>query len=100
LFAIYKVIIFLLIFLLSFEALLEGCKFCATLAACKALLLDSYCRVDLILSGGVPYCLEINTLPGMTDTSLLPLAARTAGISFPELCSAIIKSSLDRHVLY
>ena len=70
------------------------------LAACKALLLDSYCRVDLILSGGVPYCLEINTLPGMTDTSLLPLAAREDGISFSELCSTIIKSSLDRHVLY
>lgn len=67
-------------------------------AAAKALLVDSYCRVDLILSGGVPYCLEINTLPGMTKTSLLPLAARTAGISFPELCSIIAESSFKKRI--
>lgn len=60
------------------------------LAAKDALLVDSYCRVDIILSNGVPYCLEINTLPGMTATSLLPLAAKTAGISFPQLCQMII----------
>ena len=60
------------------------------ITAAKALLIDSYCRVDFILADGIPYCLEINTLPGMTETSLLPLAARTVGISFPELCKTII----------
>lgn len=64
------------------------------LAAKDALLVDSYCRVDVMLSNGVPYCLEINTLPGMTKTSLLPLSAKTAGISFPELCQRIINEAL------
>ena len=64
------------------------------LAAKDALLVDSYCRVDIILSNGVPYCLEINTLPGMTNTSLLPLSAKAAGISFPELCQKIINEAL------
>ncbi len=61
------------------------------LRAASALLVDSYCRVDIILSDGVPYCLEINTLPGMTETSLLPLAAKANGISFPQLCEKILK---------
>ena len=65
----------------------------AALRAREALLVDSYCRVDIILSKGTPYCLEINTLPGMTKTSLLPLAAKTAGITFPELCQMIINDT-------
>lgn len=48
-------------------------------------------RVDLILTdAGVPYVLEINTLPGFTSHSLLPMAARKAGISTPQLCRQIV----------
>ena len=59
------------------------------LAAAKALGCP-YCRVDFILKDGVPYCLEVNTLPGMTATSLLPLAANTAGITYQSLVQKII----------
>ncbi|MCH7827316.1 MAG: D-alanine--D-alanine ligase, partial [Bacteroidetes bacterium] len=42
----------------------------------------------------VPYCLEINTLPGMTSTSLVPKMAKAVGISFDDLIDKIIKLSL------
>ncbi len=49
-------------------------------------------RVDVLLDdSGVPYLLEINTAPGMTDHSLVPMAARTAGIDFPDLCVRILE---------
>jgi D-alanine-D-alanine ligase len=41
------------------------------------------------------YCLEANTLPGMTQTSLIPQAAAAAGITFPELCERIVRIALD-----
>lgn len=51
---------------------------------------DAYSRVDFRVSAsGEPFCLEANVLPGMTPNSLLPLAASTAGIGFPELCERI-----------
>lgn len=51
-------------------------------------------RVDLILTeDGVPYVLEINTLPGFTSHSLLPMAARKAGIPTPELCRRIAEAA-------
>ncbi len=53
-------------------------------------------RVDLIMHENQPYILEINTIPGMTSHSLLPKAAREAGISFPELCDRIAASALCR----
>ncbi len=40
---------------------------------------------------GTLYCLEANTLPGMTELSLIPQAAAAAGITFPELCERIVK---------
>jgi D-alanine-D-alanine ligase len=53
-----------------------------------------YSRVDFLLEeSGAPWCLEINTIPGMTATSLLPKAAAAAGISFPELCRQIVELS-------
>ena len=63
----------------------------------KALRLDDFSRVDFIVGedGGV-WCLEANNLPGMTANSLLPKAARAAGISFPELCDRIAKLALER----
>lgn len=51
-------------------------------------------RVDIIISDeGMPYVLEINTIPGMTQTSLLPMAAREAGLSFEDLVEKIIEGA-------
>lgn len=61
---------------------------------CSQSLKTKYCRVDFILRDDVPYCLEINTLPGMTPTSLLPLAASKEGISYGELCQKIINEAI------
>src|SRR6266487_1668739 len=62
------------------------------LTAHRALKLGGYSRVDFRLSPeGDIFCLEANTLPGMTRTSLLPQAARAAGIEFPELCERICR---------
>ena len=51
-------------------------------------------RVDVMLDrAGTPYLLEINTIPGMTDHSLVPMAARASGIEFEELCMRILESA-------
>ncbi|MDQ3625513.1 MAG: D-alanine--D-alanine ligase [Verrucomicrobiota bacterium] len=64
------------------------------LRAFRALGLQVYCRVDVMLpENGTPTVLEINTIPGMTETSLLPEAAAAASISYPELCARIIELS-------
>lgn len=69
----------------------------AALAAHRALGLEVYSRVDVLLAaGGTPFVLEINTIPGMTPVSLLPEAAKVAGVSYPELCRRIIELSLAR----
>ncbi len=65
------------------------------LAACRALDLRVYSRVDILLaSDGQLNVLEINTIPGMTETSLLPKAAAVAGLGFPALCEVIAGLSL------
>jgi len=51
-------------------------------------------RVDMIVAEDQPYVLEVNTIPGMTPTSLLPEAAQAAGVSFSELLDRIIQSAL------
>ena len=57
-----------------------------------ALRLGGYARFDFLLDAdGELWCLEANTLPGMTPTSLLPLAASVAGISYNDLCEEIIR---------
>ncbi len=67
----------------------------AALAAHRALGIEIYSRVDLLLSAdGHPYVLEVNTIPGMTETSLLPKAAAAAGIDFPTLCERIAELSM------
>jgi D-alanine-D-alanine ligase len=53
-----------------------------------------YARVDMILKDGVPYLLEINTLPGMTKNSLFPRSAKSVGISFSQLLDLIVEHSL------
>lgn len=53
-------------------------------------------RSDFIVTAeGTPYILETNTIPGMTETSLLPDSARHAGIEFPELCRRIVELALE-----
>lgn len=67
----------------------------AALAAFKSCGNLIYGRVDVMLrEDGRPFVLEVNTIPGMTSSSLLPKAARAAGIEFPELCVRIIELSL------
>ena len=56
-----------------------------------------YSRVDVIVRpDGEPVVLEVNTLPGMTETSLLPKAAAAAGISYPELCQRMVELALEQ----
>ena len=66
----------------------------------QAMVLDAYrvlgcrgwARVDFLLdAAGRPYLLEANTSPGMTDHSLVPMAARAGGLDFPELCISILE---------
>ncbi len=64
----------------------------AGLAAHRAIGCRGYSRVDFIIDeNGSPYILEVNTLPGMTATSLLPEIARGVGISFPDLVEEILR---------
>ncbi len=69
----------------------------AALGAYHALRLTSYGRIDLMMDEEENvYCLEANTLPGMTPTSLLPQEAAAIGIDFPSLCEKLIEVSLKR----
>jgi D-alanine--D-alanine ligase len=54
-------------------------------------------RTDMIVRGEEIFVLEVNTLPGMTATSLLPNSARAAGMSFEQLCTRIVEDALNRH---
>src|SRR3954453_1412870 len=65
-----------------------------SLLAHEALKLGGYSRVDFRLTpSGDLFCLEVNTLPGMTATSLLPQAAKAMNIEFPELCERICRAA-------
>ena len=71
------------------------------LAAFRSLKLKGYARIDFRLSqsddergGGEFYCLEANTLPGMTELSLIPQGAAAAGMSFAELCEEIVSLAM------
>jgi len=69
----------------------------AALSAHKLLGCSGCSRVDIILSeGGIPFILEINSIPGFTPTSLLPKAARAAGIDFEQLCLRLIELSYEK----
>jgi D-alanine-D-alanine ligase len=63
----------------------------------KALFCKGYSRTDMILKGQDIYVLETNTIPGMTATSLLPLAAGEAGIPFGQLLDRLIELSIEGH---
>ncbi len=63
----------------------------------RALGLAAYSRCDFMIDkAGEVYCLEVNTLPGMTPTSLVPQEAAVLGISYGELCERIISASLQQ----
>lgn len=65
------------------------------LAAYQALGCSGHARPDLrITTAGEPFVLEVNTLPGMTKTSLLPKIARAAGMDYPTLCEKILESAI------
>lgn len=67
-----------------------------TVRAFHALKLNVYSRADFLLDkNGNLYCLEVNTLPGMTAASLLPKEANAAGIAYGDLCELIIRKSLE-----
>jgi len=67
------------------------------LAAHRALRLRDFSRVDFRLDkDGTPYCLEVNTLPGMTRTSLFPQSAAAVGIEFAKACEEIASMALRR----
>jgi len=64
----------------------------------RALKLGVYARIDFLLTdAGEAYCLEANTLPGMTPTSLLPQEAEHYGLDYPALCETIVNLSLKRY---
>src|SRR5205807_8138600 len=55
-------------------------------------------RVDMIVGAdGTPWVLEVNTVPGLTELSLLPDAARAAGVAFDELCQRLVDHAVGRH---
>ncbi len=67
----------------------------ATETVFRLLGLSVYSRADFIVTpDGTPYFLEINTLPGMTPTSLMPQEAAAVGMSYEELCETIVRESL------
>ena len=65
----------------------------ASVAACRALGCSGAARVDFMIRQQEYFCLEVNTIPGMTETSLLPKAAAQVGISFGELAQRILEGA-------
>ena len=81
----------------DFEAAVTAQIQQAALAAFHAVGGRDYARVDVMVQpDGLPVVLEVNTLPGMTETSLLPKAAAAAGIPFPQLCERMVQLALRR----
>lgn len=62
----------------------------------RILKCSGFARMEMIVRRGIPYVLDVNTIPGMTGTSLFPDAARAKGISFEELCEKIVKLGIER----
>ena len=79
-----------------FEEKVTAAVQAAAVGAFQAIGGRDYGRVDVIVVGADPMVLEVNTLPGMTETSLLPKAAAAAGIAYSELCERMIELALGR----
>jgi D-alanine-D-alanine ligase len=83
----------------DFDAATTGRIQAAALGAFKAIGGRDYARVDVMVrADGSPVVLEVNTLPGMTETSLLPKAAAAAGMNYAELCQIMVNLALQRKV--
>ena len=81
----------------AMDAAAEQLMRATALAAHRALGCRDFSRADFILTAqGVPYVLEVNTIPGFTSHSLLPKAAAAAGIPFDELCDRMVQMALAR----
>ena len=81
----------------TFAEGIEGRQDVLALMAHRTLKLRDFSRVDFRLGAdGVPYCLEANTLPGVTRTSLFPQSAAAVGIDFASLCQTICDLALRR----
>ncbi len=66
--------------------------------ACDAIGVVAYARADILMDQDENmYCLEVNTLPGMTPTSLVPMEAKAIGFDFPELCNMLVELSLEKY---
>ena len=65
----------------------------------EVLMIDAYCRIDFIMdeADGTIYCLEANTLPGMTPTSLVPQMGAVMGMDYGDVCEKIIEISLRKY---
>jgi D-alanine-D-alanine ligase len=79
----------------------EAARVAAAEAAGKAFTLlgcAGMARVDIIVDAdGTPWLLEVNTVPGLTELSLLPDAARSVGIAFDEMCQRLVDHAIERH---
>ncbi|MCQ6563024.1 D-alanine--D-alanine ligase [Paenibacillus mendelii] len=82
---------------IALPAEVEACVRAAAQVCYRILRCSVYGRVDMMLRDGIPYVLEVNTLPGMTTNSLLPKSAAAAGISFSQLLDRIIACSWEEH---
>lgn len=79
------------------EELTQKMQHYAELGA-KVLFMEGYCRLDFMMrEDGSMYCLEANTLPGMTPTSLIPQEAKVLGMDYPELCEKLIEVSMKKY---
>lgn len=72
------------------ERVAEAAKACYSALKCSV-----YARIDMMIKDGIPYVMEVNTLPGMTKNSLLPKSASSAGITYTQLLDKIIEISLQ-----
>ncbi|MFT9816783.1 D-alanine--D-alanine ligase [Lysinibacillus sp. NPDC056185] len=72
------------------ERVAEAAKACYGALRCSV-----YARIDMMIKDGIPYVMEVNTLPGMTKNSLLPKSALSAGITYMQLLDKIIEISLQ-----
>ncbi len=78
------------------DVLTHKVQSCALMAH-TALACDGYSRTDMIAVDKKTYLLETNTIPGMTQTSLFPFAAKKAGLTYSQLLDKLIELSLERH---
>jgi len=81
----------------EFDTVVAQCIQAAALGAFRSVGGRDYARVDVMVrADGSPVVLEVNTLPGMTETSLLPKAAAAAGLNYAQLCQRMVDLALER----